>query len=92
MKIPIKAQMKTSMKASMNVPDIIGMDLKKAAAILENEGIAISNITMTVSPYCRDNECRDNSNKDYFRVLRVESAGENKVAILACNPFCNMNS
>jgi hypothetical protein len=76
----------------MKIPDIIGMDLKRAAAKLGSKDIMISNIRVTFSPFCRDNSCRDNSYKDYFRVLMVESVGENKVEILACNPFCNLNS
>lgn len=75
----------------MKMPDIVGMNLERAEEILGNKGIMISNIRLTVSPLCRDS-CRDSSCKNYLRVLRVECTGENKVEILACNPFCNLNT
>ncbi|NLC69701.1 MAG: hypothetical protein GX754_13175 [Clostridiaceae bacterium] len=76
----------------MDIPDIVGMELKRAAAILESKGITISDVKVTVSPLCKDNSCRDGNYKDYFRIIRVEGIDENKVEILACNPFCNLST
>lgn len=66
----------------MDIPDIVGLDYKKAKEILEWKDIKIVNIKITAPPHYRSNNY-----KDYFRVLKVDIIGEREVEILICDPF-----
>ncbi len=65
----------------MNIPDIEGLLLGRALAVLVQSGIEVADIEVTGPPYEAKKPYHDGC-----RVLRAERDDEGKLRLLVCSP------
>lgn len=70
------------MKSKMKITDIIGLKIKDAKSLLDNNGIVDYSVKVTSSPRLKHNDYDDD-----YRVVGIREFDIRKYEIIVCKPL-----